>query len=184
MTNRLETEFVKIIQNDKWMIQVLKIVRDLKLNDSWIGAGFVRNKIWDKKQKKNRTLLNDIDVIYFDKINSEKEFDLQIEYRLNKINSSYNWSVKNQARMHLRNSHHEYLNCYEAISFWPETATAIAIRLNLKDQIEYIAPYGLEDLFNLVVQPTPQFDLTTYNTRILKKEWIKTWPKLKISNGN
>lgn len=86
--------------------------------------------------------------------------------------------------MHLRNSHHEYLNCHEAISFWPETATAIAIRLNLKDQIEYIAPYGLEDLFNLVVQPTPQFDLTTYNTRILKKEWIKTWPKLKISNGN
>lgn len=57
MTHRLETEFIKIIQNDKWMIQVLKIVRDLKLNDSWIGAGFVRNKIWDKKHKKTERYL-------------------------------------------------------------------------------------------------------------------------------
>ena len=96
------------------------------------------------------------------------------------MNPSVNWSVKNQARMHIRNGNLPYKNCYEAISYWPETATAIAIKLNSDNQIEHIAPYGLNDLFNLVVQPTPNFDLITYRSRIANKGWKHTWEKLVI----
>ncbi|WP_281990707.1 nucleotidyltransferase family protein [Aquimarina aggregata] len=180
MTKQYETEFIKIIENDIWMMDILSVVRDLQLKDCWIGAGFVRNKIWDEKHKINRTKLNDIDVIYFDTSNSTKAFDIKIENKLKSAYSNLNWSVKNQSRMHLRNRHKPYANCNEAISFWPETATAIAVRLNFKNQIEYIAPYGLEDLFSLLVRPTPKFDLTMYTSRIEKKRWKEKWTKLKI----
>ncbi len=180
MNLELEHELIRMIESDKWMIETLKTVRDLELNDCWIGAGFVRNKVWDEKHGKERTELNDIDVIYFDKSNRTKEYDFQIETRLRKLNPKLNWSVKNQSRMHIRNGHEQYVNCNEAISFWPETATSIAVRLNFKNQIEYLAPYGLEDLFNLLLIPTPKFDLTIYNSRIRKKKWKEKWNKLEI----
>lgn len=88
--------------------------------------------------------------------------------------------MKNQARMHLRNYHKPYVNSKEAISFWPETATAIAIRLNSSDSIEYIAPYGLEDLFNLIVQRTPNFNVEVYQKRVQQKNWKSNWEKLQV----
>ncbi|WP_299157256.1 nucleotidyltransferase family protein [uncultured Tenacibaculum sp.] len=180
MKPKLEKGLIKIIESDKWMITILKTVRDLNLNDSWIGAGFIRNKIWDEKHRNQRTKLNDIDVIYFDKNKSSKKHDLLIENKLKLIDPILNWSVKNQFRMNIRNGHEPYSNCEKAISFWPETATAIAIRITQKNKIEYIAPYGLEDLFNLMVIPTPKFNLTIYNNRIKKKMWSEKWPKLSI----
>ncbi|CAM1362827.1 conserved hypothetical protein [Tenacibaculum litoreum] len=174
------TEFITIIENDPWMLRILETVRNLHLPDCWIGAGFVRNKIWDYKHNSKRTSLNDVDVIYFDKSNITKARELALEKQLKAINPTVNWSVKNQARMHIRNGHSPYKNCLEAISYWPETATAIAIQLNSDNQIAFIAPYGLNDLFNLVVKPTPNFDLTTYRNRIAGKKWEDTWVKLVI----
>ncbi len=180
MNLSLDHELIRIIESDKWMIEILRLVRDMHLDDCWIGAGFVRNKVWDEKHGKDRSALNDIDVIYYDKSNRTKEDGLQIENKLRTLLPKLNWSVKNQSRMHIRNGHEPYTSCYEAISFWPETATSVAVRLNFKNQIEYIAPYGLEDLFNLIVAPTPKFDLTTYKKRIQKKNWKEKWHKLKI----
>ncbi|WP_282124721.1 nucleotidyltransferase family protein [Algibacter mikhailovii] len=183
MPEELENKLIDIIESDKWMTNILKIVRDLNLKDCWIGAGFIRNKVWDEKHGKDRTELNDIDIIYFDKSNLTKKFDLEIESKLRNLNPKLNWSVKNQARMHIRNGHKQYTDCNKAISFWPETATSIAVRLNFKNKIEYIAPYGLEDLFNLLVIPTPKFDLTIYKNRIEKKNWKEKWSKLEIKTG-
>lgn len=180
MNTTLEVQLIKIITDDIWMVEILKIVRDLNLNDCWIGAGFVRNKIWDVKHQKKRTALNDIDIIFFNNVKATKEEDLLIENHLKKLKPFINWSVKNQARMHLKNGHHKYTHCFNAISFWPETATTIAVRLNSKNNIEYIAPYGLIDLFNLVVRPTPNFNLNIYNSRIKEKKWKDNWPKLII----
>ncbi|WP_289040222.1 nucleotidyltransferase family protein [uncultured Zobellia sp.] len=166
------------------MTNILKAVRGLDLHDCWVGAGFVRNKIWDVKHGKDRTTLNDIDVVYFDKSNPDKKYDLEIENKLKNFNSSLNWSVKNQSRMHFRNGHKQYTDCKQAIAHWPETATSIAVRLNFENKIEYIAPYGLEDLFNLLVRPTPNFDLTTYNARIANKKWKEKWSNLVIKTNH
>lgn len=178
----LHQEFIQIIENDKWMIKNLKLVKDLGLKDCWIGAGFVRNKIWDLKHNKTRTQLNDIDVIHFDKNSSSESKDIVIENSLKLINPKIEWSVKNQARMNKRNNHKPYKDCNDSISYWPETATSIAVRLNKNNRIEYIAPYGLEDLFNLIVRPTPKINLETYKNRIIQKRWKTKWNDLIIIN--
>lgn len=176
----LESQLQNSVYNDSWMLSVLYIVRNLNLPACWIGAGFIRNKIWDLQHAYTATPLNDIDVIYFDKNVLDKNRDVTIENSLKEKSSDINWSVKNQARMHLKNKHLAYKNCYEAICFWPETATAIAIRLNEKDKIEILAPYGLEDLFNLIVKPTPYFNKDIYKERIKIKKWEQRWKKLDI----
>jgi len=42
-----EQDISKIIEADDWMMDVLRAAEKLQLPDWWIGAGFLRNKIWD-----------------------------------------------------------------------------------------------------------------------------------------
>ncbi len=97
------------------------------------------------------------------------------------------WSVKNQARMHLRNDDPPYHSATEAMMHWPETATAVAVRLGAHGVIEIAAPLGLDDLFNLVVRPTVRFQgekAQTYTDRLRAKNWPATWPRLKVISAD
>jgi hypothetical protein len=177
-------ELIDIITKDEFIIETLDIVKNLKLNDCWVGAGFIRNKVWDILHEIKTTKLNDIDVVFFDETNISEKLEKEIEQKLTKINPKVKWSVKNQARMHFRNNHLKYIDTENAISYWPETATAIAVRLNSNDRIEILAPHGLNDLFNLVVKPTPNFDLIVFQKRVNEKQWKKQWRNLKLNNNN
>jgi hypothetical protein len=181
---KYKNELIDIITKDKHIIETLDIVKNLKLNDCWVGAGFIRNKVWDILHEIKTTKLNDIDIVFFDETNVSEKEEKKIEQKLTTINPKVKWSVKNQARMHFRNNHLKYINTENAISYWPETATAIAVRLNLNDKIEILAPYGLNDLFNLIVKPTPNFDLIVFQKRVNEKEWLKQWRNLELNKNN
>ena len=70
----------------------------------------------------------------------------------------------------------------DAISKWPETSSAILLRKTEKNKLEWIAPFGLSDLFRLIVKPTPHFmnKLKKYKARVKKKNWKAAWAKLDI----
>jgi hypothetical protein len=162
------------------MMEILRVVRDLKLYDSWVGAGFIRNKVWDVRHGFERTELNDIDVLYYNLEKLTENEDLKMEQILNDHQSGIDWSVKNQARMHIQNNHFPYKNCEDAVAHWPETATAVAVRLNFNDSFELIAPYGLDDLFHLKLKRSPLSTDFLFQTRLKKKQWQKHWPQLVI----
>ena len=42
-----EQDILDLIAKDEWMMGVLRTARSLHLPDWMIGAGFVRNKVWD-----------------------------------------------------------------------------------------------------------------------------------------
>ncbi|MEO0474129.1 MAG: nucleotidyltransferase family protein, partial [Bacteroidota bacterium] len=149
-------ELEQMVWQDHLMMDCLFHLRECDLPDSWIGAGFVRNKVWDVlHEKETSTPLNDVDVIFFNPTNPTENREKQIEARLQKGAPHLLWSAKNQARMHLKHGHTPYRNCEEAISYWVETATCVAVRLDEYDQIDIIAPHGLEDLFNGVIRKNP-----------------------------
>lgn len=178
-------EVLDLIDEDAWMIRILKITRDLNLPDCWIGAGFVRNKVWDHLHHyEERTPLNDIDIIYFDPNNLAEDVENELQGQLATIDPTVVWSVTNQARMHLESNEPPYKSSEHALSLWPETPTAIAIRLTTSDELELAAPHGIEDLINLVVKPTPHWRKKpeAYESRLAKKNWSEKWPQLKINH--
>lgn len=59
--------------------------------------------------------------------------------------------------MHSRNGDRPYCSAVGAIKAWPETATAVPVRLLANNLIEIAALLGLDDLFELVVRPGPNF---------------------------
>lgn len=174
-------DILSLIQKDTWMMDVLQTVSDIHLPDWWVGAGFVRGKVWDFLHGYNkRTPLPDIDVIYFDSSDISKRTEESIKSKLQKQNPSIIWQVKNQARMHILHGDKPYKDAEEGLSRWVETATCVGIKLTYNGKLQLAAPLGIDDLINLIVRPNPyvkQQD-NIFENRIQKKNWLKLWPKL------
>lgn len=108
-----------------------------------------------------------------------------MEAKLIKIIPNVPWSVKNEARMHIANSVLPYSSSWDAISKFPETATALGVKLDKEESIILTAPCGIKDVINLEVKPTPFFNDTderasVYKKRIRKKDWKSIWYKLNV----
>ncbi|MTI08519.1 nucleotidyltransferase family protein [Curvivirga aplysinae] len=186
---KLLAKTIELITNDPMRMDALKTHQSLNLKDSWIGAGFIRNKIWDHMHGfRGYHYKSDIDVLYFDptcNLNAQ-ELEIRLNNTTHGITSNLgDWSVKNQAVMHKRNKDQPYKDTEDAMRYWVETCTSVGIRLNKHNQLEIIAPFGLEDIYNLVLKPTHKFksDLNyVFINRISKKNWQRYWPKLTVIN--
>jgi hypothetical protein len=176
-------DIADLLETQVGLHRLLGHVESLSLPDCWIGAGFIRNAVWDvlHGRKIPDSRLNDVDVIFFDPADMGEEREFAIERRLQSLDPDLVWSVKNQARMHLRNGDRPYLDTYDAISHWPETATAVAARIS-HGHVEVIAPYGVEDLVRMIVRPTPIFrdKIIIYQERLQAKSWQTRWPSLTV----
>ncbi|MDP4086327.1 MAG: nucleotidyltransferase family protein [Bacillota bacterium] len=181
-----EKDIIREIKSDAWMMLILKTVKTLNLPDWWICAGFVRSKIWDLLHGfEGRTPLPDIDVIYFDTKNTDEITEKRLEEKLKVLMSNVPWSVKNQARMHIKSNMSPYSSSIDGISKFPETVTALGVKLDNKNNVILTAPWGVQDVLNLEVKPTPYFCKTKermeiYKMRVTNKNWKAVWPKLKI----
>jgi hypothetical protein len=180
-------EFQAILTADPLRRHVLDLVGSLGLPDCWIGAGFIRNAVWDNLHGKAPFRpVGDVDVLWFDRGRTDASEDRKLEATLRAMVPSIDWSVKNQARMHRRNDDPPYASATDAMRHWPETATAVAARQAGSAEYEIAAPFGLEDLFTLVLRPTPRFAGEKYlifRDRVRTKRWLETWPLLRVQDG-
>ena len=178
-----ESLVADMMQSSVWHWEAIKIVRQLDLPGWAIGAGFVRNAVWDHLHGfAEMTPLNDIDVLYFDPVDLTIEQDMRIEEELFSIDPDRPWSVHNQARMHIRNNDQPYRSTADAISYWLETATCVAVTLDKSDQLTIIAPFGLSDLLGLQSRPTAaaMTRVGQYRERMVSKNWPGTWPRVAV----
>ncbi|MEM9280064.1 MAG: nucleotidyltransferase family protein [Pseudomonadota bacterium] len=112
----------------------------------------------------------------------QKKRESLLEKQLQETTTKVPWSVRNQARMHLRNEDKPYTGTEDALRFWLETPTCVAVRLECDDTITVIAPYGLDDLMNMRGRPTPS-GMTRhdqYIRRMQAKDWPATWPQVSV----
>nr|GGG67609.1 hypothetical protein GCM10011398_09230 [Virgibacillus oceani] len=182
---KTEQDVIHLIEKDPWMVEVLSIAKSLALPDWWICAGFVRSKIWDTLHGyEQRTPIQDVDVVYFDKANLDESKEKQLEMDLAAMNPTIPWSVKNEARMHLINKLPPYKSSEDAISKFPETATALGVKLNQNNRVILTAPHGIEDAVQFKVKPTPFFQnkflYPIYKQRITNKKWHTIWPNINL----
>ncbi|KEO60313.1 hypothetical protein DT23_13325 [Thioclava indica] len=175
-----------LLMRDRRRWQAMGLVEALDLPQGCIGAGFVRNLVWDHRHGGARDCRQeDIDVLFYDQDITDAEYDAEIEATLRESAPDLNWSVKNQARMHLRNQDAPYISVENAMRFWPETATAIAAVRSGNDCI-IIAPFGLSDLDRLILRPTSAapHKVAAFLARVRAKNWRTRWPKVQVVGDN
>src|ERR1700758_643806 len=105
-------DIANFLADQSRIMSLLRPVAALGIEDCWVGAGLIRNAIWDHLHGIAIEPLaeSDVDVVYCDYSNARLERDISIESRLIDQFPHVPWSVHNQARMHERNGDAPYRN--------------------------------------------------------------------------
>ena len=175
---------LQLIKNDQVAMSSLKAVRDVGPPDAYLAAGFIRNRYWDSLYATVSECPDvDIDVVYYDCKKYSKSLDQGYEQALECHLATGIWQVRNQARMHSFGNYPPFSGLSHALCHWAETATTVGVRLTGAEQLQVIAPYGLDDLYGHILRittPMEQNDPVGFKNRLEVKGWQKRWPKLTV----
>ncbi len=174
----------RIVTATPWLLEVLAAARSCGLPNSYLAAGAIRNTVWDFLHGRSSAgPSGDVDVVYFDPCDAATS----AESALRAAFPRYRWEVTNQAVIHQWQSVDAgraispYSSLAAALASWPETATAVAIRLTESGALEFVAPFGLTDLFGLKLRANPgASNPAAFNERCQEKQWLRQWPKLRV----
>lgn len=183
-SSNLNAATIELIMSDPLRMAALEAAAQLDLNDWLIGAGFVRNLIWDHLHHfVSNTLLNDVDLLYLDASDpNPKQTEIKIARHLRHICPQVKWEVRNQARMHLKHGVHPYQRTLDAVADWIELPTCVAVKFSNTGQVSIFSPYGLEHNWSLEVRINPHAPTSPslFHERITAKQWRTIWPQLNI----
>lgn len=160
---------------------------ELALPNCWMVAGAVFQTYWNSIHGYPSLFgIDDIDLVYFDPDDLSEASENR---HFKRINNRYECSdtrfdVKNEARVHLWYEDRfgypisAYTSVESAIETFPTTAGAVAVRPD-GQRLEAYAPFGFEDLLNLIVRPNKrQITRKIYLDKIAR--WEPIWPKVRF----
>ncbi len=181
-------ELERIVRGSEWLMSVLCAVRDCAPPDWWVGAGAVRDLVWDLREGGfDPQRVKDVDVAFFDPHDLSRERDAAVEHALIARLPCVTWDAKNQAAVHTWYAQRfgvavEPLSSMaEAVATWPEVATSVAVRLLDDDRVEFIAPFGLDDLLDGIYRRNPRrITLAEYRRRLAAKQVPERWPSVRV----
>ncbi|BAZ15050.1 hypothetical protein NIES4071_69200 [Calothrix sp. NIES-4071] len=136
--------------------EVLPAIAELQLPNWWLAGGAVRNTVWRQIFSDDcKLVIKDFDIAFFD-AEGDRSQELGAKETLTNQFPNYIFDVKNQASFaRWREGRQTFVSTEDGISNWLHTATAVGVRVNIQGEWEYFTPYGLDDLFNGVIRPTP-----------------------------
>lgn len=182
----------EILAQNKIVKKVLRLAPKLGLPNWYLGSGCVAQTIWNALHDFELTKgIKDCDLVFYDSsdVSSEAQ-DTHIQQGKEVFKDiPIPVEIVNQARVHLWYENEfgrkikPYKSVEEAINEWPTTATGIGVRHNENSKFIVYAPYGLNDLFGLVLRPNKlKITEDIYLEKI--KRWTKIWYKLKVIPWN
>jgi uncharacterized protein len=184
----LELRLRDLIRADPWSMEVLAAVRVVDPPNWVVGAGVIRNLVWDRLHGfAERTPATDVDVAFFDSSDLSRDRDRLLEDELAVALPGVPWEVTNQAGVHLwyqqKFGHpiDPITSIDDAVARWPETATAVAVRLEPDDAVTIVAPCGLDDLFGMVLRRNDrQVSAEYFRSRLVSKRIAERWPQVTV----
>ena len=178
----------RIVAESAWFMAALGHVRALGLASWCIGAGALRDLVWDTlHDRPDACRSSDLDVAWFDASDLSQATDVALQAELTRRAPTFPWEVTNQAAVH-----RWFESCFghpveplasleAAVASWPEYATSVGATLRHDGTLAIIAPHGLDDLLNMVVRRNPmRVSAETYAERIAGKPYLERWPGVTV----
>jgi hypothetical protein len=185
-----EERLRQVVRGSAWVVGVLAAVRESGLPDAWVGAGILRDLVWGELSGRGfrPAEVRDIDVVFFDPTDLSRERDAWATERLGAIRPGLPWEASNQAAVHTWYAGEfgggpvpPLASIAEAVATWPETATAVAVRLDAADGIDICAPLGLADLLDGVWRRNPaRVSLARSYERLARHRPGERWPGIRV----
>lgn len=178
--------FKNILLKNKILKTILERLDNYGLNNYYVAAGAINQTVFNYYHGYPFDyLIADYDIVYYDEDLSYEKEDKIIK-EITKLFEDLNvkLDIKNQARVHLwyekkfGHAIEPNKSVEEAISKWGTTVTCIGVRIEKKKLVVF-APFGLNDLFSLIIRPNKK-DFIKRDYDLKTKRWKKNWPKLTI----
>jgi hypothetical protein len=147
---------LQIIFSNSIIATVLPAIAQLDLPNWWLAGGAVRNTVWRSLFGKECDLfIKDFDIAFFDETGN-REQELFAKSTLKTQFPEQEFDVKNQASFgNWRAGNMIFNSTEDGITNWLHTATAVGVRMTKQGEWQFFTPYGLDDLFNGIIRPTP-----------------------------
>ena len=184
----LKTRLVEIVRADADLMHVMTTVRGLGISDWRVFSGAVYQSVWNAVTGRPVGYgRKDFDLGYFDPDTSWDAEDVVIKRVAAAFEEPFRTDVevRNQARVHLwfmdrfGEDYDALPDTDAALARFVAPAFAVGVRLEDDDTISVVAPFGLQDMFDMVIRPNPN--------RPLAKGWDKAvasargrWPELQV----
>jgi hypothetical protein len=185
-----EDRLRSMIRSCAWMMRILAAVRQVGLPDAWVGAGAVRDLVWGQLYGPGFSPgdVHDVDVAFFDPDDLSRAGDEQATGRLHDAWSEVPWQARNQAAVHTWYANRfagdpvrPLLTIADAVATWPETATAVAVRLGPVGEVEVCAPLGVTDLLAGVWRRNPRrVSVPVSLARLARHQPAQRWPGVTV----
>ena len=176
----------EILFKNETLKEVLRRLEKSNLKKYYVGAGCINQTVFNYLHGfKIDDNINDYDIVYYDEDTSYEKEDIVIKYVEDLLSDlNIKLDIKNEARVHIWYNEKygknikPYKSVEDAIARWGTTITCIGVRLE-NNKLIVTAPYGLNDLFNMIIRPVKiDFKEEDYLKKVNK--WKKKWPKLTI----
>ena len=157
-------DLADILRASPDVMHVLTTVRTLGLPDWRLFSGAVYQTVWNHQTGREPAYgLKDFDIGFFDPDTSWDAEDVFIQRVAAAFDEPFRSTVevRNQARVHLwfqdrfGEPYEPLANTDEALSRFVCPAFGVGVRLEDDDRITVAAPFGLDDVFDLVLRPNP-----------------------------
>ncbi len=184
-----QEKLLALIRHNKELAEIFTILGPFHLPALTICAGTIRDLVWNDKLHQHQSLkLGDINVYYNDPGQTYEDFLILLE-QLNQQHSRYLWNLNNIALpVRHETQRHFHDSIEKTIADFPEKCTCVGVQKDNTGRYRILAPYGLNDLFELKVQPSPNYEphkpgFARYQNRLALKHWQDHWPELKIADA-
>ena len=157
----------------------------------------IRNLVWSHLHQQHYSIdFTEIDVVYFEIKHQSSREQQRLAQALTQYFPNNQWDVVNQADVHhwYKNEQGQsispFCSLHDALAGWPETATAVAVRLVDQDEVsdpvlDIVAPFGLNDLMHLTLRWNPALvSHHTFMSRLTSKRFLQRWPHLILTQPN
>lgn len=177
-----------IVRADPGLMTLLVRLRDLGLPQWRLVAGCLYQTVWNVLTGRPRgTGIRDYDLIYFDPDDLSYEAEDRVIQRVAAATAPGIGPVeaRNQARVHLWFEarfglpYSPLSSADEALRRYASVVHAVGVRLDEAGRLDVVAPFGLDDLFGMVIRPNRALDnAASHMAKAMRAGAI--WPEVTV----
>ena len=168
-------ELEALVREDRWRMRVLHLLADLDLEDAYVTGCFARDAVWDAAHRRAPQPVDPVEVTYVDRARTGLDIDAQLQVELSARAPKKAWKVENAARRGA-----DVRTVHGALRGAPDTTRAVGVRFTRGGNLEILAPYGLEDVFGLILRPTRGGTLASLRAEAENEGWVRRFPRLQF----
>lgn len=184
----LQLRLTRLFSRSSLLTEIFGRAQGLAPLPYYIGAGCLVQTVWNELTGREPGYgITDIDIIYYDGEDLSYAAEDRVIAKGRELFDGIRVPVdiKNQARVHLWYRQkfgveiQPYLSLEAAIDSWPTTVTSLGARLTADGEWQIYAPFGLDDLFQLILRPNKALiGEEIYQAKT--KKWTDKWPELTV----